>query len=572
MRASSSDSGVCSQVATTGMSIGVASDMSDISMSLYNSLLGSPSEDVGTASSPAMREATADASAQRQVHLPSAGTYITGNFPETPPYEQTAGGERGLATLTRRIADLFEQKQELVAELKSERLKSEQMAAERDELRASHNELQEELDQALEQVDQTRVARERVIQFMDDAKAATMRVISESRVKVTAAEDAAAEAERSYQDEHNLRRSLEQMLQEATEHETELDRTNADLRDDLAAVTKERDELENKLSAAESNVLTLQNEAEAHLSRIDHLTSRNELLARNLQNASAESKTARQQFEETSVKYAALSADYESLMRRCEDAEAERDELQAQSLNRAASMSVVSEEMASKEIGPLRDELSSARDVIGLLRPIIEKAETGNLRKGDIRLLGEVLAEYESVAAHVTGVEGSSDSYAEADMSQTEVGTMIPNETSFMSMFGQGASAPTADTTTEWNNGYGEFDDLDEPNLFDDASFEKSSDVADDGQEKSDLFEQDGSFSYEAAYADVMSRPTPPHIIDAGSGEDDEDKESQLAFPEDLMRSEESTDSMASDLGIDMTDINAIFSDFAHFNEQRAEH
>ena len=546
--------------------------MSDISMSLYTSLLGSPSKDAGASSSPAMREATADASTNRQIHLPSAETYAMGGFPETSPYEQAAGGERGLATLTRRIADLFEQKQELIAELKSVRMQSEQTAAERDELRANRDALQEELDQALEQVDQTRVARERVIQFMDDAKAATMRVISESRVKVTAAEDAATEAERSYQDEHNLRRSLEQMLQEATEHETELDRTNIGLRDDLAAVTKERDELARKLATAESNVLSLQNEAEAHLSRIDHLTSRNELLARNLQNASAESKTAQQQFEETSVKYAALSADYESLTRRCEDAEAERDELQAQALSRAASMSAVSEEMASKEIGPLRDELGSARDVIGLLRPIIEKAETGNLRKGDIRLLNEVLTEYEGVASRVAATAEDTTSEVLGNAGQAEADTMVPRETSFMSMFGQGA-APITDTTTgHWDSDFGEFDDLDEPNPFDDASFETSESLEGGGLDANDLFDgKDEGLSYEKAYADVMGTPAPPHIIDAGSGEDDEPSQPELAFPEDLMRSEESTDSMASDLGIDMTDINAIFSDFAHFNESRAE-
>lgn len=533
-------------------------------MSLYNSLLGSPSPEAGT-TSPATREASAEPASTRQVHLPSAESYNMmgrmGEPPATSPYAQVTGGERGLSTLTRRIADLFEQKQELIAELKSERLKSEQIAAERDEVMESRDALQAELDQALDQVDQTRVARARVIQFMDDAKAATMRVISESRAKVTAAENAATEAEHSYQDEHNLRRSLEQMLQESKEQETELDRANIGLRDDLAAVTKERDELSRKLAAAESNVLSLQNEAEAHLSRIDHLTSRNELLARNLQSASAEGKSLRHQFEETSVSYAALSADYESLMRRCEDAEAERDSLQAKALEQAASMSAVSEEMASEEIGPLRDELGSARDVIGLLRPIIGKAESGTLRKGDIRLLSEVLTEYEGVAARIAQ-SSEPPAYDMGDVNQTGMGTMVPDETSFMSMFGQGAPKPSENPADgDWD---GEFDDLDEPDPFGDEGFDATADAG-----AGDLFGSEEGFSYEAAYSDVMGSSAPPQIIDAGSGEDDE--QAELAFPEDLMRADESADSIASDLGIDMTDINAIFSDFAHYHEELAE-
>lgn len=374
----------------------------NISVSFYNSLLG-----VGDGQADATpRE---DPRQVRMQGIPADYGTMDRLIDETDArVGRTSQQEQSVAGLTRRLAEMFEQKKELADELRSERLRLEQVESERDDLQRQVDQLTADCEQARAQVEQTQAARERATKFIEDAREKTYNVINESRMKVADSEEARAEAQRAYEDEHNIRRNLEQLLQEkGAEIESMSDRITV-LSGELSDATRAKEQTERELADARMDIETMRAEAEAHTSRIDHLTGRNELLARNLQSINAEHGELRKQFDATAVSQAALSADYEALVRRCNDAESERDRLRLESIERSS--------VSAEEMDGMRQEVVRARSVISLLRPIISKAGAGSLKRGDIRILDERLSEYEQASLYSQGsTEDSTDGMAQPD-------------------------------------------------------------------------------------------------------------------------------------------------------------
>lgn len=401
------------------------SGQESMSVSFYNSLLGVGGDSSGQDEQYRPSQ-DADRRQVRMSEFPSDYGTVSRLIDETDErVGRTSEHENNMAGLTRRLAEMFEQKQELVSELKSERIKSEQIESERDDLQRRYDGLAADYDQALTQVEQTKAARERAAQFMEEAKEATRKVINESRMKVTDSEAARAEAERAYEDEHNLRRNLEQLLQEMkAENDAMSDRLIV-MDGELKDANRAKDDTARRLAAAEVDLESLHAESEAHVSRIDHLTGRNELLARNLQSINMEHSELRKQFDATAVSHAALSADYEALVRRCNEAEEERDRLRIESLEHA--------NFSAAEVESMRDELSHARNVIVLLRPIIQKAGAGELRKGDIRALDERLTDYEQ---SVSQMGGDADDILPQQMGATATQYGVQYEAQYAAQYG----------------------------------------------------------------------------------------------------------------------------------------
>lgn len=572
-----------------------------IAVGFYNSLLG-----VGSGRSSEGESSYQPSGDTRQVRMSSVpSNYSTVNrlIDETDNrVGRRADQEENLSGLTKRLAEMFEQKQELVAELKNERIKSETFESERDSLQRQLDRMSVDYDQALARVEQSKAVRKRAVQFMEEAREATRRVITESRTKVTDSEDARAEAERAYEDEHNLRRNLEQLLQEMRAESDSMTDKITVLSGELRDMRLAKDEADRKLAENEQSMETLQAENEAHKSRIDHLTSRNELISRNLQSINMEHSELRKQFEATAVSHAALSADYESLMRRCADAEAERDQLRIESIEHA--------NFSAGEVESLKEELARARNVIILLRPIIQKAGIGDLRKGDIRLLDERLTDYENVAPHA-GEEPigttpdakatyqpstqpqqayqpaqANAGYAPVGADGRSEGATVPSTTadlyeafemaigdldegnakepeqeiesvSFVDMFGkpQGGEGSEEDDLSDYDfdtfDDFDEFDDLDEPDEL--GSYRTAQ-----GNDSPAQYDFDISDAYDDSY-------------DKGVSAED------FAFPQDLKRSEtqmsqtedsfEDTDD--DDFELDnLSDFNSIMADFAHYTAE----
>ena len=594
--------------------MGEINGQESISVSFYNSLLEIGATSDGEGESP--RPVRSDARQVRMSSVPNNYSTVNRLIDETDDrLGKRAEKEQSLSGLTKRLAEMFEQKQALVAELKSERIKSETIESERDDLQRKLDRISVDYDQALAQVEQSKISRERATKFMEDMKEATTRVINESRNKVADSEDARIEAERAYQDEHTLRRNIEQLLQELRAENDDMGDKVASLTTELQDMTAAKDDVTRRLQEAEQSIEGMHAEQEAHVSRIDHLTRRNELLARNFQSIKMEHSELRRQFDATAVSHAALSADYEALMRRCTDAEMERDQLRIESINHAS--------FSASEMNELRDELTKARNVLVLLRPIIQKAGIGDLRKGDIRLLDERLSDYEgstktplaypdvnveSMPSQQTSessptrysayqevssdMESSQDSgvaeqypspMTTADLYaalETEVSDMVDNETatdaserfesmSFVDMFGK----PKDDNATD-SNGGASSDEYD----FDE--FEDYEDSGDFGEfdEFDDLDEPDGI----GEYATVGKAGSSDYRFDLPEIYDDSDTGEDFAFPEDLKRGDAqignenpSYDDMAVDSGDDfeldnLSDFNAIMADFAHYTAEGA--
>lgn len=576
-----------------------------ISVSFYSSLLG-----VGSGRSSEEESPYGDTRSARMSSVPSNYSTVNRLIDETDDrLGRTGEQEQSLSGLTRRLAEMFEQKQELVAELKNERIKSETMESERNDLRRQLDKLGTDYDQALAQVEQAKVARERATKFMEEAKEATRRVINESRSKVTDSEEARAEAERAYEDEHNLRRNLEQLLQEMRAESDAMTDKVTMLSGELRDMRLAKDETSRRLAEAEQDLQSLHAENEAHVSRIEHLTGRNELLARNLQSINLEHGELRKQFDATAVSHATLSADYEALMRRCTDAEAERDRLRVESIEHA--------NFSAGEMESLKTELSKARNVIILLRPIIQKAGIGDLRKGDIRLLDARLTEYEDAMSYSGGdsadplpqqempvsepvsyqqyqaapadqdggsgyapeepgdIQGSpqdpsttADLYEAFEMEIDDLGEdelqredQPVEAVSFVDMFGKPQGGDQTEPSEYEFDEFDEFDDLDEPDEF--GSYDKSQASSDTG-------------SYDFRVADASSYANDSYANDSYA--DEPEPRDDFAFPQDLKRSDtqmtddgvESDDD--DDFGLEnLSDFNAIMSDFAHYTAEAFE-
>lgn len=598
-----------------------------ISVSFYNSLLGIGGHSDGEGET--ARSPQPDTRQVRMSSVPSNYGTVSRLIDETSDRTgRNADREQNLSGLTKRLAEMFEQKQALVAELKNERIKSETIESERDDLQRKLDRMSVDYDQALAKVEQSKAARERATQFMEEAKEATRLVISESRSKVADSEDARAEAERAYEDEHNLRRNLEQLLQEMRAESDVMSDKVTTLTSELRDMTIAKNDATQRLSEAEQDLAALHAENEAHISRIDHLTGRNELLARNLQSINLEHGELRKQFDATAVSNAALSADYEALMRRCTDAENERDRLRIESISQSS--------FSASEAEELKAELAKARNVIILLRPIIEKAGAGDLRKGDIRLLDERLTDYEQAvssysadsttdftapqavvepqpvayqpyqapsagnAGYASGYGNAGDTgstyggydsatpastidpmttadlYAALEMevdgmgddltdAGTDTGSQQVESVSFINMFGKPEGDDAGTTVEAPSYEFDTFDDYGDIDELDDF---------DDLDEPEGLGDADGT-----SYRTQETAPAGDYDFDVSDVYDDDDSGStdDFAFPQDLKRSTtQIVDSLKeenpydeddlSDFELDnLSDFNAIMADFAHY-------
>lgn len=581
-----------------------------ISVSFYNSLLGVGS-DVAGSHEAIPTSSTAD---QRHVRMPDiSNDYGTMSrlIDETDArIGRSADQDQNVKGLTRRLAEMFEQKQELVSELKAERIRFEKVEAERDDLQRQVDGLSADYEQALAKVEQTKAARERAAKFMEEAKEATRKVISESRLKVSESEEARAEAERAYEDEHNLRRNLEQLLQEMKSEGDAMGDKVTVLAGELKDANRAKDEAIRKLEVTERDLESLRAENEAHVSRIDHLTGRNELLARNLQSINVEHGELRKQFDATAVSHAALSADYEALVHRCSDAEAERDRLRIESIERSG--------LSNSEANAMRQELVKARDVIVLLRPIIQKAGIGDLRKGDIRALDERLAEYEQTTAVAVRDDGGDGTFAQRQAPSYEgIGTGEQAQATpyqQVTAYDGGSDAtPAAPGATEDDYGIDEIDAMTTADLYAalDLSTEDFEDdpqgTVDDGQVESvsfvDMFGKttDGGTSFASdahgaggeydfdKFEDFDDLDEPDGFTDyeedapaTAYGFDISDiygetAEDDFAFPQDLKKSDakatdrhdEADADSDDDFGLEnLSDFNSIMANFAHYNAE----